>query len=505
MPWPVRLLAAILVVVGLVGPNGRSANAAEPVTITFVLTNDLDTMGERMMPDGRARGGFARFQAVVKAERAKGRPVIVTHAGDALSPSLMSALDRGEHIVALTNIIAPDIFVPGNHEFDFGPDIFRKRMGEATFPLYAANLRDADGHPLPGFRDRRMMEIAGIRIGVVGATYDGTPRSSSPGNLRFLPTVATVQREAQALRKEGADLVVAVVHAQRAQAVALATTRAADLILTGHSHDLFLRHDGRTLIAESGQNAAQVAVIDVTITAQGEGTARKVHWWPRLRVIDTADVEPDPDMAARVAALEAELGAGLDEPLATTAVELDSRRAAVRLGEAAIGNLIADAMRERTGADIAIMNGGGIRAARIYPAGSRITPRDVLSELPFGNRLVVLEVSGKVLRAALENAFGRLPQPRGGFPQVSGLAMEIDIAQPPGHRILSIRTEDGPLDDARLYRLATNDFIARGADGYEGFAKAKRIAAPETAPLLANEMMAHLRRLGTVTTGVEGR
>ena len=85
----------------------------------------------------------------MKAERAKaaqsGNRVIFAHAGDTLSPSLMSGIDRGYHIIALINMIAPDIFVPGNHEFDFGKEIFLQRMKEAKFPLYAANMRDANG------------------------------------------------------------------------------------------------------------------------------------------------------------------------------------------------------------------------------------------------------------------------------------------------------------------------------------------------------------------------
>ena len=86
------------------------------------------------MPDGKRRGGFARLAAVVKAERAKGGHVIFAHAGDTLSPSLMSGIDHGAHIMTLTNMVTPDIFVPGNHEFDFGKAIFLQRMAEAQVP-----------------------------------------------------------------------------------------------------------------------------------------------------------------------------------------------------------------------------------------------------------------------------------------------------------------------------------------------------------------------------------
>ena len=113
-------------------------------------------MSDQAAADGRCRGGFARLAAVVKAERAKAPPeaVIFAHGGDTLSPSLMSGIDRGAHIIALTNMIPPDIFAPGNHEFDFGKATFLERMGEAKFGLYAANLREPDG-ALPASRTAR--------------------------------------------------------------------------------------------------------------------------------------------------------------------------------------------------------------------------------------------------------------------------------------------------------------------------------------------------------------
>src|SRR5262245_63321410 len=106
---------------------------AESTRVTFILVNDIYLLGDQAMPDGKSRGGFAKLAAVVKAERAKGGHVVVAHGGDTLSPSLMSGLDRGAHIVALTNLVAPDIFAPGNHEYDFGKATFLQRMGEARF------------------------------------------------------------------------------------------------------------------------------------------------------------------------------------------------------------------------------------------------------------------------------------------------------------------------------------------------------------------------------------
>jgi len=236
-----------------------------------------------------------------------------------------------------------------------------------------------------------------------------------------------------------------------------------------------------------------------------QGGRRVATWWPQFRVIDTATVTPDPQVAAEVAKFEAELSREMDVPLATTTVELDSRNATVRTREAAIGNLVADAMRVTSKSDVAIMNGGGIRAGRVYPPGTKITRRDVLAEMPFGNRVVTVTITGAALKRAIENGLAQLPNAGGRFPQVSGMTVAATLSRPGGERVTAIRVGGAPLDETRLYTVATNDFLARGGDGYTMFANAARQLADSDAPLLANEVMVYLRKLGAVTTGVEGR
>jgi 2',3'-cyclic-nucleotide 2'-phosphodiesterase (5'-nucleotidase family) len=499
-----RLFVALCLAAVLTG--GALAQTAK---VTFILTNDIYLMGDTLMPDGQRRGGFARLAAVVKAERARARTsgghVVLAHGGDTLSPSLMSGIDHGAHIITLTNMIAPDIFVPGNHEFDFGKDVFLKRMAEATFPLYAANMRGPDGKPAPNFKDRAIVEFGGVKIGLTGAAYDETRRVSSSGDMVFRQTISTIREQAAALRKEGADFVVAVMHADRADALQLTANPAADLILTGHNHDLFVNYDGRIAAAESSYDAHYVALIDVAIEIATVEGRREVKWWPQFRIVDTATVTPDPEVAAKVAEFEGKLSREMDVPLATTQVELDSRNVTVRTGESAIGNLVADAMRAKTGAIAAVMNGGGIRGGKVYRPGDAITGRDVLAELPFGNRVVVIDIRGRDLRAGLENGFSRLEDAAGRFPQVSGMKIEFDPRRPPGKRIVSIRIGGAPLVPNRVYRIATNDFLARGSDGYAEFGKAKPELPIDDAPPLVNEVMAYLKKIGTVRTGVEGR
>jgi len=488
----IALTAMVLTI--LAHPRAMAAD------LTFVLVNDIDTI------DGdKDRGGFARLAAVVKAERAAGKNVFFAHAGDSISPSLMSGFDKGAHIIELLNMTPPDFFVPGNHEFDFGKDVFLTRMSEAKFPRFAANLRNAGGEAIPGFEDTRMIELDGVRVGIIGITSDDAKVKSSPGDLVLNDAVKTAFAARRSLQEAGADFFVVLGHLGRREDEALFRSGAFDLILTGDDHDLLLRYDGRTAMVESSQNAHFVTAIDLAINVSERDGRRRVNWRPKFRVIDTADVAPDAEVAAKIDGYRKDLAGELDVVIARTDVELDSRRAAVRGGETVIGNLIADAMREAVKADVAITNGGGIRGNRLYAVGTPITRRDILAELPFGNSTVLLELSGKDIVEALENGVSEVADGGGRFPQVSGMTFSYDPNQAAGKRVANAMIAGAPLDPEKTYRLATNDFMARGGDGYGVFRKAKSVIGERHSKLMANDVMVHLRQLGTVTAKVEGR
>ncbi len=481
----------------LLQPLGAFAQA--PVKITFVLTNDIYKMNE----DG-GKGGLPRLATVVKNERKNSPNVVFAHAGDTLSPSLMSGFDQGQHMIDLFNALPPDVFVPGNHEFDFGPEVYAKRMGEAKFPVLAANLRDASGAVLPGHKDSMIIERGGVKIGIVGAALENTSQLSQSGPLKFAPTVATVTAAARALKQQGADITVAVVHADKETGQKLMGARAADIILSGHNHDLNINYDGRTSLTESGEDADFVVAVDVSVTIKGEGAARTLTWAPNYRVFPTREVTPDPEMLAKVKVYEADLSKELDVDVATLAAPLDSRSATVRGGEAAIGNLIADALRIQNGAEIAITNGGGIRAGKEYKAGDKLTRRHVLAELPFGNKSVVTKVTGKAIWAALENGLSQVEQRAGRFPQISGMKVTANFSAPVGSRVTAIEVDGKPIDENKLYSVATNDFMVRGGDGYTSLASPT--ATGDTGDkLMANDVMAYARKIGNVDSKVEGR
>ena len=481
------------------------AQPAAATKITFVLVNDFYIMGERLLPDGKTRGGFARLATVVKDERAKGRNVLFAHGGDTLSPSALSGFDHGKHIVALFNMIAPDIFVAGNHEFDFGRDVFLERMAEAKFPLYGANLRLANGKPVPGHKDNAILNFDGVKLGLMGLAYENSSRLSSPEDLKFLPTVETAKQQAAQLRKDGADFVTAVAHCDRGDALLLQFSHGPDLLLTGHTHDLYFNYDGQVGIVESGYDAFYVTCVDINIVVRERDGKRVTTWWPKFRVIDTADVTPDPEAAAAVARFEADFTRVAEVPIAKTEVELDSRNATIRTREAAIGNLFADAMRLTMKADAAVINGGGIRSGNVYAPGSVISHKDILAELPFSNRVVLIEITGAALRRAMENGLRQVPVAAGRFPQVSGIKLIFDPKAPIGSRVLSMQVAGKPLEPEKIYRVAILDFLARGGDDYSMFKEAKRITPDADAPLLSNEVMNYLRALGVVKTAIEGR
>jgi 5'-nucleotidase/UDP-sugar diphosphatase len=399
-----------------------------------------------------------------------------------------------------------DVFVPGNHEFDFGKDVFLARMGElqAGHKL-AANLRMPDGSPVAGFADTAMLEFDGIKVGVVGVAGDHSYAVSSPGDLRLAGTVDTALSQARALRAEGADIVVAVAHAMRSQDLAMMHGGSIDLVLSGDTHDLLINYDGRAILAEAREQAEYLPLITLDVTAETVDGKRKVTWTPQFRVIDTATVTPDPAVAAKIAELEKTLSAELDIEIGKSDTELDSRRAAVRGGEAAIGNLIADAMRTSTGADVALMNGGGIRANKLYAAGSTLTRRDVLAELPFGNVVVVVELSGADLKAALENGVSAVEDGAGRFPHVSGMTVVADVSKPAGSRIVAVDVGGAPLDPGKTYTVATNDYMARGGDDYAVFRSATALIDPVSATLMASQVIDHVARAGTVAPKPEGR
>jgi 2',3'-cyclic-nucleotide 2'-phosphodiesterase (5'-nucleotidase family) len=188
-----------------------------------------------------------------------------------------------------------------------------------------------------------------------------------------------------------------------------------------------------------------------------------------------------------------------------TRLPLDSRIASVRAREASFGNLVADALRAGTGADMAIVNGGGIRGDALYPAGRVLTRRDILLELPFGNTTVLVELPGAQIRALLETGLSEFGRPAGRFPQVSGLVVTVDPAAPVGSRIVALTHDGAPLDPEKSYTVASNSFLYDGGNGYGALARGRTLIGRTDGTLVANAVMAYIRANAPLAVPAEGR
>ena len=473
---------------------------AETVKITLLGVGDIYNF-----QGGKTRGGVARLNAVARAERAANPNTLYLFNGDMFSPSLLSGLDKGENMVKLTNVVPFDLAVPGNHEFDFGTENFAEKIKLATYPWGAINLSKADGSPVEGVGGVVMKEVGGVKLALVPVAQDTSPQVSSTGDWKFGPTADSGIEAAKKARADGAEIVVGVVQAPHSDDQKMLASKAFDVILSGDDHDLVVQYNGITAYVDTSTEANYLVPIDLTVDVQEKDGKRTVKWEPNFRFIDTASVTPDPETQKITDDYVKQLDNELNVVIGKTTNGLDSRRNTVRTGEAAIGNLIADAMRDVTKADVAIMNGGGIRADKEYAAGSDITRKDILSELPFGNVTILVEVSGKQLRDALENSVSKIEDGAGRFAHVSGMKVEADATKPAGSRIVSAMVGDKPLDDAASYKLATNDFVLGGGDGFTSLAGGKVLVDARGGQLVANDVMVYVKKLGTVDAKVEGR
>jgi 2',3'-cyclic-nucleotide 2'-phosphodiesterase (5'-nucleotidase family) len=470
--------------------------------VTFLHTNDVYEIAPI-----KGWGGFAGLVTALKKERAAAQYSITTFGGDLISPSLMSGLTKGTQMIELQNAVGVDLAVLGNHEFDFGPDVAVARMKESKFPWLAANVLGPDGKPFNGNPATALREIGGFKIGFVGLLTPETQSLSSPGkDVAFAPVVDTGASAAKALRAQGAEVVVALTHLTIAEDRELARkVKDIDVILGGHDHDPITFLEGGKLIHKAGHDNEFLAVVELSLKREQTKDGPKVTFVPAWRMVPIVGFAPDPDTAALVKKHTDKLDAELNVKIGVATTALDSRRNEVRGKENAIGNLLADVIREAVGADIGIVNGGGIRGDRQYDAGHELTRRDILTELPFGNVTMLIELKGSDLLSALEHAVGRVAELQGRFLSVSGLAFAYDPKAEAGKRVQQITVQGQPLDSAKVYRVAANDYIVGGGDGFADLKKGKVLIDASGAKLMASQIIDYVSAKGTVSPQIEGR
>jgi 5'-nucleotidase/UDP-sugar diphosphatase len=520
--WPVALALSVLTAVA-------PAFSGE-LNFTILHTNDVHGRFAATPPFGsqcnaqhisenKCVGGAARQASAINSVRAEGGDVVLLDAGDQFQGTLFFTLYSGQAAAQVMNRLGYDAMAVGNHEFDKGPKTLARFAERIDFPLLAANMDvSADPHLAGRVAPWTVLEIGGEELGVIGLITEETPSISSPGpNIRFADLTQSLNAAVAALQGRGINKIIALGHVGYWRDMALArAVDGVDVIVGGHSHTYLSSDDpsaagpyptlvtspaGETvLIVQAYQWSRYLGRLDVSFDAAGRLSA----WHGAPILMDNAIAE-DPGVAALVAKLNEPLHEIRNEVVGASVNALSN--ATCRNGECALGNLLADIMLWRTageGSEIAIANGGGIRAG--LPMGP-VTRGDVLQVLPFGNTLATFGLLGRDVLKALEIGLARPGS--GAFPQVAGLRFRWDPSRPAGDRVrlVEVRGTDGthaPLDEARLYRVVSNNFLRRGGDGYDVL-RDNAINAYDFGPVLVDSAVAYFAEHSPVAPQLEGR
>jgi 5'-nucleotidase len=304
------------------------------------------------------------------------------------------------------------------------------------------------------------------------------------------------------LHAQGVKVVVALTHLSMREDKEVARCANVDLIIGGHEHTLLESHAGNAPIFKMTSDARELGRIDLNISPT-TGELESIDW----KVIPVDNTTQEATEFAAVYKKYAGLLAELAKPIGSTTVALDARSAENRNKETNVGNFIADAFRKATAADVGLMNGGSVRADSMIGPG-QLTTRDLLSILPFKNKLVKIEVTGATLRATLEHGVSRSAEDAepGRFPQVSGVQFTFDASRRAGDRIVDVKVNGLPLDDAKKYTLTTTTFVALdGGDGYMMLKGSRVIIPPEQAPVDVDVVKNAISTGKPITPKVEGR
>ncbi len=479
---------------------------SQNIRVSILHVNDV----YQFMPvDGGRRGGLARL-LTLKKEALKDNPnTIFTLGGDTLSPSVETRTYKGAQMIDAWNVVGIDYAVFGNHEFDVKTDVLLQRMKESKFQWLGANVFDTKTNKifadLPPFVIR---EIAGVKIGFIGFLLPETKQTSSmEDSLQVLDFCSTAKKLVKQMRKKfKVNAVVGLTHLSMTQDKQLAQCAQFDLILGGHEHTLLQSSSNGTPIFKMTADARELGKFNLNFNA---ATKRLESFdWEIIPVTD--QIEDAPEFAV-VFDKYKDLLVKLSEPVGMTGVSLDALSISNRTKETNIGNFVADAYRNAANSDVALVNGGSIRADLTYNAGT-LTKRDVLSILPFNNPIVKIEITGKTLREALEHGVARSGTGEDGepgrFPQISGMSFKFDTSKPAGSRVSEVLIGGKSLDEAKTYTLATSDFlVTRGGDGYTMFKDGKVLINATDAPKDSDVFEQAIKSSPnqTITPRLEGR
>ncbi|HMQ32959.1 MAG TPA: 5'-nucleotidase C-terminal domain-containing protein, partial [Chloroflexaceae bacterium] len=496
------------------------AQGSAAYSVRILHTNDHHARIEPVEgSDGNPlHGGVSRRKRLIDRIRAESSdPVLLVDAGDVFQGTLYFNQFSGLADLEFYNAMGYELMTLGNHEFDKTQEDLARFIDGAAFPVLSANINAPAGSPIAGkYRPNIVIEKGGQRLGFFGLTPQDTPELAlGARGLEFGDPIAAAREQVAALQAQGVNKIIGLTHVGIGVDREIArTVPGLAMIIGGHSHTPMAPMNGvenppyPELI--SGPDGRPVVVVtawewgrwlgDITVSFDAEG--RVVHVQGRPTEV-AASLEPDQGFENRIAVFRGALDELRQRVIGETAVRLNGDRADVRSRETNLGNLVAEALLaggRDGGAQIAITNGGGIRAS--IPAG-QVTIGNVLEVLPFGNTLALTTITGEQLRAALENGVSQVESGAGRFPQIAGFRFAFDPAQPAGQRVTAITYNNQAVDPAATYRVATNNFQLVGGDGYTAFAQGSNRV--DTGLIMADLVEQYIAANSPVNIGTDDR
>jgi 2',3'-cyclic-nucleotide 2'-phosphodiesterase (5'-nucleotidase family) len=477
-------------------PNGT--------TISLLTYNDIQTAAAK-------DGNFSRMIELINQRRAAiDDPVYVAGAGDQIGPHALSPISQWRAPVDVLNAINPDADVIGNHEFDYGLDPISNVTAASEFPWLASNLVNAStNESFDGTETYEIVERNGVRVGYMGLIDEGATfgKTNIPFNEEGLAvrdiTDAGPDLADRLKEEEDVDVVVALAHTGigDAQSVAQADDGDIDVIAVGDDEQYYPPQEtSDTIITESRARSLYLGELNMTVNT----TANEVTGWEgTLRAV--GPTERNETASEIINSYRAEIS--LDRNITRATAPLDARFGTNYHRESRYGNLVTDAFRETTGAQVAITNAGGIRSDAIYGPGN-ITGGDVFNTLPFPNTVVKLEVTGETLREALASQLVTLESSTGQqfgaeiSQQTSGVSFEWVPHESADQQIRDLTVNGDPVESGETYTVAVNSFMAGGGSSYP-FENATVLN--ETGVLYAESVISYMEDRDTVSPEIEGR
>ena len=447
--------------------------------------------------------GLAELASAIRQQKELHPETYFIHGGASFGPSMLGALDSGAHMIDILNALEPLFMAVGKKEFSYGYDQFIVNALAANFPLICSNLESIDASAaIDGTDPTFLLETPELKIGFMALTSPNAILEYGANEARALDEAKVAQQYSAALRAAGAEAVFGFADTDYDDVSRLRESGFVDGIFYTHNfgNPHSLDHQGQ-LYTEGALDGKLIA-LDVWIESDDAGVR---HLKTAAEFFDLASFKPAPDIAKLVDSYRTRLKARLEPTIATIAAPFDTFRANVRTSENGFANLVADALRNYLGADLVLLNAGGIRGNKSYAAGSTLSRGDIQRELPFGNRTALLKVSGNVILQALEHGIDCGLRADGCFIHMSNVMLTFDSNKAKGQRVIAVKIGGKDLEPDKFYSVGVTDFIAKGNDGYTMFAETERIIARGTNRVMWDMVAEFIEQQATIAPTTNGR